>query len=73
LNPIWGAIVGAAVVLVVQFGTTAYLSGKVVGKIDALDGRLTRNEQTDKEQWHAINAHETRISKIQGKLQINGD
>ena len=71
--PIWAAIIGAGVVLLTQFGTTAYLSGKLVGKIEALDGRMTSNEATDKEQWHTINDHESRLSKIQGRLRINGE
>ena len=66
---IWAAVISAAVVVIVQGMTTAYLSGKVVGKIEALDGRMSRNEDADKSQWQAINDHETRLSKLQGRLE----
>jgi hypothetical protein len=78
---LWAAIIGAVVIVVVQIGASLFVAGRMSGGIDALSERITRetntinermsrNEQTDHEQWASLKDHEGRMSWLEAK--VNG-
>jgi len=65
---IWAALIGAAVIVLGQIGTSLYLAGRITGQLDALGERMTKSETAVTDQWHRLADHDQRLTRNEVKL-----